>query len=467
MTERLTGAADPVADPVAGPAIPRTARPPGTGAPGARRRPQVFHGWWIVAVLAVTETVSWGVLYYAFAVFQVPMGADLGLSSAQLTGAFSLAVLLTGVASVPIGRWLDARGPRGLMTVGSAVSVLLVLAWSRVETAAGLYLVFAGIGLARAAVLYDPAFAVIVRWFHRRRATALLAVTVVAGLASTIALPTSNALIEQLGWRDALVTLALALGALTVVPHWVVLRRDPADLGLHPDGDERPPPRRPPDAVVTRPTLRATASWAAHEPAFRWYAAAFASQSTAVTIVAVHLVPLLREHGHSAVFAASATGALGALSVSGRLAFTGVGRRVPIGIVAAAMFALQGAGVVVLLSAASSSGAALAFVALFGLGFGIGTVARPALLAQTFGVARYATLAGLMTLVTTLGTMAGPLAAGVTRTATGSYSLVLLTVTALCAVAAASLIRATRLRPSPGPDRGVPVRAGSSPRRSR
>jgi hypothetical protein len=38
------------------------------------------YGWTIVAVLAVTETVSWGVLYYAFAVFQVPMQHELGWS---------------------------------------------------------------------------------------------------------------------------------------------------------------------------------------------------------------------------------------------------------------------------------------------------------------------------------------------------------------------------------------------------
>ena len=84
-----------------------------------------------MGVLAVTETVSWGVLYYAFAVFQVPMGAELELSPAQLGGAFSLAVLLTGVAAVPVGRWLDLRGPRGLMTAGAGVCSLLVVAWSR------------------------------------------------------------------------------------------------------------------------------------------------------------------------------------------------------------------------------------------------------------------------------------------------------------------------------------------------
>src|SRR5690606_28019724 len=102
-------------------------RRPAPPRPG--RRSRVFHGWRIVGVLAVTETISWGLLYYAFAVFQVPIGKELGLSPAELTGAFSLGVLGTGVAGVWVGRWLDAHGPRGLMTAGAIVSALLVAAW--------------------------------------------------------------------------------------------------------------------------------------------------------------------------------------------------------------------------------------------------------------------------------------------------------------------------------------------------
>ena len=98
-----------------------------------------------------------------------------------------------------------------------------------------------------------------------------------------------------------------------------------------------------------------------------------------------------------------------------------------------------------LLAAADSMVGAAAFVLLFGVGFGAGTIARPALLAQTFGTARYATVAGVLSLVITLATTASPLAAGLARTATGSYLPVLVAVAGLCLVGAGGLLRANAL----------------------
>jgi cyanate permease len=412
----------------------------------SRSRPGVlaprFYGWRIVAMLAVTETVSWGVLYYAFAVFQVPMRAELGFSTATMAGAFSVAVLVTGVAAVPAGRWLDRHGARALMTTGSVAAVLLVVAWSRVHTVLGLYLVFAGIGLVSAAVLYEPAFAVVVRWFSTARSRALLAVTVVAGFASTIFLPTSDALIRALGWRDALLVLAAALAVTTVLPHALVLRRDPADLGLHPDGAVSSTPSAP----LSRPArLGTTARWALRDPLFCWLTLAFAANSLAVIVVAVHLVPFLREHGHSSAFAAAATGALGALSVTGRLAVTGAARRWSTASVIAVAFAVQGVAVMVLLAAGSSTSGAVLFVLLFGLGFGVGTIARPVLFADAFGTANYATLSALGGIAFTAAKTVGPFAAGVVLTATGSWTHVLLGLFVVTAVAAAAVARAGRL----------------------
>ena len=186
-------------------------------------------GWAIVGTLSVTEIVSWGVLYYAFAVFLVPMQRELGYSAAELTGAFSVALLVAGVAGIGVGRFLDRHSPRALMTVGSVAGALLVVAWSRVEGLVAFYAIWAGIGLVMAAVLYEPAFTVLAKWFpeaeERRRA--MTALTLVAGLSSFIFLPLGQALIDAHGWRDALVVLAVVLAAVTVPLHALVLRRGP------------------------------------------------------------------------------------------------------------------------------------------------------------------------------------------------------------------------------------------------
>src|SRR4051794_20924932 len=200
------------------------------------RSHRVYYGWILVAALAVTELTSWGVQYYAFAVFLKPMEADLGWSRSAMTGAFSLALLVSGVVAVPMGRWLDRHGPRLLMTAGSFAAALLVLAWSRVESLTLFYLIWVGIGVTMAATFYEPAFVTIANWFVRYRGRALTFLTFGGGFASVIFIPLSAYLISSHGWRTALVVLACILALVTVPLHALVLRRYPRDMDLLPDG---------------------------------------------------------------------------------------------------------------------------------------------------------------------------------------------------------------------------------------
>ena len=420
----LAAGADPAAgarqaawvDPATPPHLP-TSRG-GTRILGTRRR---FYGWRIAGVLAVTETVSWGVLYYSFAVFLVPMQRDLGASAAAVSGAFSLALVVMGVSGLVVGRWLDRHGGRALMSLGSLLAVGVVALWSRVEEVWQLYLVLAGVGVAASMVLYEPAFAVLVRWFDRHRGRALLLVTVAAGFASTIFVPTAAALEAALGWRDALLVLAVVLAVTTVLPHALVLRGDPADLGLGPDGG----PRRSPPQGRPAHGLRSTSRRLWGEPRFRWLTLGFALHTLAVIGVAVHLYPFLREQGHGVAFAAGVTGALGALSVTGRLVVTGLFTRFATLHVVAAVFALQGVAAVVLLLAPASPTAAVIFVVGFGIGFGVAAIARPAIVADAYGVSRYATVSAVMGLALVLAKVAGPVSVGVSRSVTGGYAVAL------------------------------------------
>jgi MFS family permease len=202
------------------------------------------YGWVIVATLSVTETVTWGIVYYGFPVFLRPMEQDLGASRVAVTGAFSVGLGVSALAALPVGRWIDRHGARGLMTVGSCLTTCLTFAWARVETLPALYAVWFGMGVAMAATLYEPAFAVVVSWFPRGRDRALLTVTLAAGLASTIFMPIEAWLLSRVGWRSALTILTVVLGVVTIPMHAALLRRAPTGPSHRQAGSGQAAPAR-------------------------------------------------------------------------------------------------------------------------------------------------------------------------------------------------------------------------------
>jgi MFS family permease len=385
-------------------------------------------GWLLVAALATSETTSYGVLAYAFAVFLVPMQQELGWSRTALTGAYSAAIIASGLAAIPVGRWLDRHGARALMTVGSAAAALLVLAWAQVSDLTAFYAIWVGIGLTMATVLYEPAFAVIATWFddaERRRA--LLTLTVIAGFASAIYVPLAGWLVQVHGWRDALIVLAALLGLLSVLPNATLPTRRPDHLE-RPTHDEDSPPAGPggPAGVPLRQALGDQALW--------WLAGALVAATLATSTVSVHLVAYLREQHYSPGFAATWTGLLGAMSVTGRIVVTVLGRRWALAAATAGIFALQAVAVAILLVMPGPAGV-VGFVALFGLGVGLISLVRAALVAEVYGVAAYASINGVLALPLTLARAAAPVAAAGLRATTGNYRLVMIAV-ALCSVAA-------------------------------
>ncbi|GAA4908749.1 MFS family permease [Nonomuraea thailandensis] len=379
----------------------------------------------MIGALAITQTAGYGILYYAFSVFIPPMSRELQAGVAQLTGAITLSVLVSGLVAPLIGRWLDRRGGRGLMTAGSVLGALAVLAWSQVRSVVQLYLVCGVLGVASAMVLYEAAFAVIVAWFDAtRRARALLAVTVVAGFASSIFLPLTGLLVELYGWRQALVILAVGY-ALTAVPlHALAVRGRAAPA--HVDRRE-----------IVGSALRERPFWL--------LAAAFLTQTGAVAVMGVLLVTYLIALGHPPVFAAGVAGLLGVLSVTGRLVTTGLQARWPVALITAVMFGLQGLAAVLLPMVGRGAVGAVVAVVLFGLGFGVGTIARPALLADRYGTAAYASLSGALAMPILVAKAVAPLvAAGIAQVA--GYPAVMGVVAAACALGALSLVVYDRSR---------------------
>ena len=228
------------------------------------------------------------------------MQRELGFSQAELTGAFSLALLVAGVAGIGVGRYLDRHGPRALMTAGSVAGALLVLAWSRVEGLAAFYALWIGIGLVMATVLYEPAFVVLAKWFPGRTSGGERYGADARGGVVELHLPAARPGADR-GPRVA-----------RRARH---PRRGPR-RGDRAAARDRAPRGRAPRARGAR---RADAGAVVRSTSFRRLAAAFFLASVAAFAMIVQAIPFLLERGHSAGFAAFAVGLMGAAQIPGRL----------------------------------------------------------------------------------------------------------------------------------------------------
>jgi MFS family permease len=406
---------------------------PHTPSPAPRSR---FYGWRITWTLAITQTIGYGVLTYVFGVFVKPMEAELGWTRVQTSTAFFIAVFCGGLSAIPVGRFVDRHGPRLVMTLGSSLGVVLGLAWSFVQSLTVFYVLMVGLGLTMSAVLYDVAFTVIAVWFRQGRSRAMLVITLVAGLASTIFIPLATFLNEILGWRDALRLLALML-AVTVPLHALVLRRRPQDMGLLPDGALVATGVKPDPSIRTRAALGLRAFW--------FLLLGVTLVRFAVSVMTPHLVPLLTERGYSPTLVASAAGSIGLLQLLGRIFFTPFSSRLTLSTLAAITFGIHALGLACLLFIPATVGVWL-FVLFYGASNGAITLARAALLADIFGSANYGQLNGVISFAVAMTGAVAPLLAGTLHERTGDYTLTLGLLVILTSLSALSVAQVRQLK---------------------
>jgi MFS family permease len=298
------------------------------------------------------------------------------------------------------------------------------------------------------ATLYEPAFATVATWFERGRARAILVVTLAAGFASTIFLPLSGWLVDALGWRQALVALAAILAAMTILPHALLLRRRPEDLGLRPDGI-------PLDQEVSEGSQRSTGtriavagvplSAAVRDPSFRWLTVAFFLETFASVAVGVQIIPYLTDRGDGAAFAATAAGLIGAFQVVARVLATVLGSRVSPVALTGTVFAGQALAVAILLTWEGKTGILVAVV-LLGAGRGVTTLMRAGLIADFYGRAHYGAIAGMLAFFLTGARALAPAGSGIAYGLAGGYRPVFAGLACASLLAALSMIAVGRAR---------------------
>jgi MFS family permease len=392
--------------------------------------------WPLVLALALAQLVAWGTFYYAFAILMTPIGAELGWSKAEMNGALSLGLAVTGTASFSAGRWIDRHGGRALMAFGSLCGAILLVLWSQISELWQLYAIWVGIGAVSAMTLYDPVFAVVARAFAADYRRAITTITLLGGFASTVFIPVTQGLVEMFGWRHALLILALIEVPVCAGIPWFLLR------GRETAVAEVAAPESADGNVVRR---------AMRQPVYWLLVASFLSFALFYTALLFNLVPMLRDRGFSSAHAVAVYACIGPSQVAGRIVLLTMERRLTATVAGIVATALPVGALVILGEATPDSPSVYGFAIAFGAGMGIKTIVQATAAPEFLGREGYGALQGSIMTPIYAAQAASPFAAAMIWQIGGGYHLLgrVLLFTAVISAAAFGLAAtlASRSRP--------------------
>lgn len=389
----------------------------------------------LIPALGATQLVGYGALYYSFTVLAPRITAEFGWPPEWTFGGFAVGLLLGGAVAPVTGSLIDRHGTRLVMTAGSVLAGLSLLALAQAQGIASYVAAMVALQAITTAVFYDAAFAALTQaraGGQARRAISQL--TLIGGFASTLFWPLSSALLAWLDWRGIYRLYGLSQVLICAPLHLLVL---PGRL------------RRPPTGAIPV----AAAADAVDEPvylagadrrrAFVLLALAFSLQGFVISAISVHLLTLLHGFGLAASVAVGIGAAIGPSQVAGRLVEMLFGRAVPPVTTAWVSAGLMPLGLLLLVAGGSVPAVAGAFAVAFGISMGLGSIVRGTVPLQLFGPAGFGAMMGRLSAPGLVIKAAAPLvfAIALERAGVGASTLLLATVSALAAVALLVLAR--------------------------
>lgn len=173
---------------------------------------------------------------YSVSAFKKPMQDTLGISETNVSFAYSVATIVSGLVLPWTGRMIDRFGARVVLPIAAGLLGLSCVVMSFVTNVPLLYVGFTLIRCLGQGAMWLVGTWIVGEWFLRKRGLA----TAVSGLGSSLSVmlfPVLNLyLIKQFGWQSTWQILGAIVAITVVVPAVLFLRNRPEDIGLHPDG---------------------------------------------------------------------------------------------------------------------------------------------------------------------------------------------------------------------------------------
>ena len=389
--------------------------------PAARAR---FHS--IVWPLAIAETIVWAAMYYAFPALLPAWERDLGWSKAELSFAFTLS-LVVSASLVPVaGRLIDRGLARAIFAGGTVLGAVLLALLSTVTEFWQFLCIWIGLGVAMSGTLYEACFAVLVRSTGDRARRAITIVSVIAGLAGTVAFPSAHLLAGAFGWRGAVLVFAVMVGVVAAPLVWSACRRAEAQATTH----------------APQPSASAGQALAVARSLVFWLLAiAIFLAALDHGMLISHVLPILDDRGIDAGLAVLAASFIGPMQVAGRLVLMATDRFASTVVASTGCFAMMAMAGICLLHADTAASLLVGFVVLQGAGIGVASVMRPVVTAELLGLRNFGVVSGMIGLMHMGGYALGPSVSAIVW-AWGGYDRVVLLGAGAAVVAMALLLAA-------------------------
>ena len=379
----------------------------------------IFYGWQIVNVLFWLNAILMGTVLI-FGVFFKPLEAEFSISRAITSSIVSVYMVSMAVVAL-LGGWaLDRFGPKRLVLVMGFLTGLGLLLTSQVHVIWQFFITYSVLLAFGSGATYVVSMPLVIRWFEKKRGLASGITMAGVGIGQVTLAPLATFVIVNFGWRAGFLTLGL-IPLLVVMPLSLVLKRDPMEMGLLPDGrqsdlvvqnNQRKEPY--PDVFSILSILKNRSFWFITILNFL--------MGICIMMISTHIVPHVTDIGFSAEQGATVISIIGIMGIIGNFLgglFTDrVGAKVT-----AIVSALGMAAAMIWLTYINSLWQIYMFAALYGLTYGGILPSTGTLFGQTFNATDIGKIMGMIYFSWAIGAAIGTIVGGTLFDLKGNYIL--------------------------------------------
>ena len=327
--------------------------------------------------MGFTQILAWSSTLYLPAVLASLIAKDTGWSLTLVIAGLSWGFIVTGICSPKVGRFIEQFGGRKALSISSIFFAIGLLCLGLSSHLLVYYFAWTMLGIGMAFGLYDAAFSTLGRLLGQDAKTAIVGVTLLGGLASTIGWALIVFFEGLYGWRISCFILALFHLLLGLPLHYFLLPREEQSTETH-----------------AKELNNQTTVHKEGNRLFMLVAIILTVQSFVVATISVHLLSMLKTIGFSVSTALAIGMMIGPAQIIARLLELSLFKNLHPSWSSRVGVLFSFFGIIFLFT----DGYVLALLgaALYGVGNGILTIIRGTLPLALFGQEGYATRMGLL-----------------------------------------------------------------------